>query len=407
MSKLPCVGLNGHADARAKRLHPWIFSNELSDSKRFQQFEPGSLVDVLDHRGAYLGTGFVNPKSLISVRILTRERGQEIDAAFFAKKLADAVKKREALYGKSSVSQSTYRAVFGEADFLPGLVIDRFQGAWVLEPHALGMALRKDLLVAAVESVAKNLFEEKPNIYFRTDSRSAGLEGMVVESSLASGKAEAAFAVEDGIRFPIDPLKGQKTGFFFDQRDNRSFFREWVAGASQSRSIHALDLFCHAGAWGLRALKAGAKRATFVDSSKGALESVQAAAKLMGVADKIELLEGDAQEVLKSLKPESFQAISLDPPALIPNKKSIPQGSKHYFDLHLDALRVASAGSLFSTSSCSHHLLEDRFEEIVRRALLESKKSGSVIRRGGLSADHPFLAGMEEGRYLKNLSLTL
>jgi 23S rRNA (cytosine1962-C5)-methyltransferase len=224
---------------------------------------------------------------------------------------------------------------------------------------------------------------------------------------LVSGKAEAAFAIEDGIRFPIDPLKGQKTGFFFDQRDNRSFFRDWVAGASQSRSIHALDLFCHAGAWGLRALKAGAKKATFVDSSKSALESVQAAAKLMGVADRVELLEGDAQEILKSLKPESFQAISLDPPALIPNKKSIPQGSKHYFDLHLDALRVAAPGGLFSSSSCSHHLLEDRFEEIVRRALLESGKNGSVLRRGGLSADHPFLAGMEEGRYLKNLSVAI
>lgn len=405
--KLPCVGLNRYAETRAKSRHPWVFSNELNDPKAFAKIPAGEMVDVLDCHGNYLGTGFVNPKSLIAVRILSRERDQAIDIEFFQKKIESALRLRENIYGRKSLSGGTYRALFGEADGLPGLVIDCFEGAWVVEPHSLGMAMRKEMIIAALAAASKRL--EKPeNIIFRTDSRSASLEGMEVSSEIVMGEIPASgiWAVEDGIRFPVDPVKGQKTGFFFDQRDNRTFFSQWIAGAvSNGREVYALDAFCHAGAWGLRALKAGAKKATFIDSSASALAGVEAAAKQMGFADKIELIEGDGLESLKKIADGKFNAVALDPPALVPNKKSLPQGFKNYRELNREAVRVTRDGGIMSTSSCSYHLEESRFEEMVHKSLLDLKRDARILHRGGLSSDHPMLPGMSEGRYLKNLVL--
>ena len=403
MISLPCVTLNRYAQERSKKRHPWVFSNELSDPKRFQKLEPGSLVDVLDGHGDYLGTGFVNPKSLISVRILSRERGTEINTGFFTQKIRAALRSREALYGKGTPSGGTYRAVFGEADGLPGLVIDRFQGVWVVEPHALGMYVRRKEIVEALAE-----FAGSDAIVFRTDSRASNLEGMEVGAEVVHGSLPAAgmFAVEEGIRFPVDPLSGQKTGFFFDQRENRAFFQRWVAGTvAAGGEVRVLDVFCHAGAWGLRALKAGASRATFVDSSASAIEMVKAAAKDMGVADRVECIQSDALQALKGLEPRGFEAVALDPPALIPNKKSVPAGARNYRDLNAAAARLVAAGGAFSSSSCSYHLEEDRFEEIVARSVLDAGREGRVLYRGGMSGDHPFLPNMEEGRYLKNLFL--
>jgi 23S rRNA (cytosine1962-C5)-methyltransferase len=401
-NSLPCISLNRYAQERAKKRHPWVFSNEIGDPKRFQQFEPGSLVDVLDCRGDYLGTGFVNTHSLIAVRILSRKRGEDIGGGFFQEKLGSALAAREPFFGKSSPSRGTYRAVFGESDGLPGLVIDRFQGAWVVEPHALGMYLRKSEIVEGLKE-----FAGSDAIIFRTDHRSAQLEGMPVEAELF-GKIPAAgvFAVEDDIRFPVDPLKGQKSGFVFDQRDNRTFFRNWVAGkALTGAKVSVADLYCHLGAWGLRALKAGASRATFVDSSASALESVKAAAKELGVLERAEFVEMDVGEFLKKQKERSYTAIALDPPALVPNKKSLPAGSKAYRDLNAMAFRAA--GEVLSSSSCSYHLQEDRFEEVVAKAAIDAGRECRLLYRGGLSSDHPLIPNMPEGRYLKNLFLSL
>lgn len=404
-TSLPCITLNRYGQERAKKRHPWVFSNELADPKRFQKLEPGSLVNVLDAHGDYVGTGFVNPKSLISVRILSRERGETIDVDFFRGRIGNSLRSREAFFGKGSGSESTYRATFGEADGLPGLVIDRFQGAWVIEPHALGMYQRRKEIAEALAEFAGG-----EAIICRSDNRSAQLEGMETTAELLSGKIPeaGAFAVEDGIRFPVDPMGGQKTGFFFDQRENRAYFRSWVEGSVRAgRKVHVLDVFCHAGAWGLRALKAGATKATFIDSSASALEGVKAAAKAMGVSDKVVCIEGDALAVMKTLTKKSFNAVALDPPALIPSKKSIPQGSKAYRELNAVALGLVTGAGAFSTSSCSYHMEEGRFEEMVAKSLLDAERDATVLHKGGLSSDHPFLAGMEEGRYLKNLFLSL
>ena len=409
MNSLPCITLNRYAQERAKKRHPWVFSNELADPKIFARQEPGSLVDVLDCHGNYLGTGFVNPKSLIAVRILSRTRGEEIDGTFFRARIERALDARDSLYGAGTDAQGTYRALFGEADGLPGLIVDRYLGAWVIEPHALGMQLQGKRIAETLAEIAKERYGEKnPCVILRSDSRSAQLEGMETGAEVVVGKLGEAYAVEHGLRFPVDPLTGQKTGFFFDQRENRAFFRRWVEGRARTeKNQRVLDIFCHAGAWGLGALKAGAAHCTFVDSSAPALESVRLAARAIGMEDKIELVKSDALTALKGMKERSFDAIALDPPALVQNKKSFNQGAKNYRELNAEAARLTAGRGVLSTSSCSYHMQEDRFEDLVQKALLDSQRDARILYRGAMSADHPVLASMPEGRYLKNLFLAL
>jgi 23S rRNA (cytosine1962-C5)-methyltransferase len=285
--------------------------------------------------------------------------------------------------------------------------VDRYQGAWVIEPHALGMHVRAELVAAAIRAISAERYGDRdPAIVVRTDSRSAQLEGIEPGARLVSGKLADAFAVEHGLRFPIDPLTGQKTGFFFDQRDNRAFFRRFAEGSAKTRKdLRVLDVFCHAGAWGLGALKAGAAHVTFVDSSAGALDAVRAVAKAMGMESRVECVRSDAHEALAAMPDRSFDLVALDPPALITSKKSYAQGAKTYRELNAQALRVSRIA--LSTSSCSYHLQEARFEELVQKALLDAGRDARILQRGTMSADHPVLAAMEEGRYLKNLFLSL
>ncbi len=369
--------------------------------------EAGSLVDVLDCHGNYLGTGFINPHSLIAVRFLSRTRGETIDGAFFRSRIERALEVRDVLYGQASKSQGTYRAVFGEGDGLPGLIVDRYQGAWVIEPHALGMQQRVGLIAEALLTLAKERYGETgAAMVLRTDHRSAQLEGIEPGANLLAGELKDVFAVENGIRFPVDPLTGQKTGFFFDQRDNRGFFQRWVEGRARAeKNLRVLDTFCHAGAWGLSALKAGAAHVTFVDSSAAALDGVREAAKAMGLDSRVELVKSDALEAMKKMPERAFDAVALDPPALITNKKSFNQGAKNYLDLNMEALRLVAGRGVLSTSSCSYHFQEERFEQMVQKALALSGRDGHILQRGSMSADHPVLAAMEEGRYLKNLFL--
>lgn len=400
MEKLPCVTLHRHASERARQKHPWIFSNELADPKRFARLEPGSLVDVLDCHGDYLGTGFVNPKSLICVRILTRKREETIDEGFFRHRIIAALRMRDRLYGEHTSSRGTYRAVFGEADGLPGLIVDKFQGAWVVEPHALGMHIRKEMIAEALLKISRERGEENPFLVYRSDNRAAKLEGIEEGQELfGAAPASGIWAIESDIRFPVDPISGQKTGFFFDQRDNRSFFESYF---SHGETTCVADVFCHSGAWGLRALKAGAKKVLFVDSSASALEGVRAVLEEQGWQSRGECIQADASEWLSQEKAKSIHALAIDPPALIPNKKSVPAGVKEYKNLNRHAFRLTVAGGLLSSSSCSYHLLEDKFEETLHRALIESDREGKILHRGGHSSDHPWLPGVAEGRYLKN-----
>ncbi|NUM88344.1 MAG: class I SAM-dependent rRNA methyltransferase [Bdellovibrionales bacterium] len=393
-SKLPCLTLNRHAERRLAALHPWVFSNEIHETERLQRLEPGTVVDVLDCHGNYAGTGFVNPKSLIAVRILHRERGLPVDARFFAVRIASAVRHREAFYGRDGC----YRAVFGESDGLPGLILDRFGSVLVAEPHAFGMHRMRDLILEGIREALGDLA-----VVWRTENRGAKLEGIDPRSELVAGELPSGgvWAVEDGVKIPVDVMHGQKTGFFFDQRENRTALCRWVAGAARGGSV--LDLYCHLGAWGLRALAAGAGKVTFVDQSREALDGARESARILGREKDCEFFEGDALQVMKDQSRRSFDAVVVDPPAFITSKKTAAQGLKAYAVTNKAAASLVADGGVLSTSSCSFHLEEPRFEGIVAQACWASGRAPRVLRRAAAAFDHPELAGVIETGYLKNL----
>lgn len=405
-NKIPCITLNRHADKRLGLGHPWIFSNEIHEDVDLRRLEPGSIVEVLNRHGDYVGTGFINPKSLIAIRFLSKQRELEIDQKFFSSQINRAIGLREKFYGRDSDAAGTYRAVFGESDGLPGLIIDRFGDVWVIEFHALGMAVRQELIISALKTSIKEILGENNlrGIIIRGDVRVAEREGFSQEQSIVFGNCDNTFAVESGIKFPVDPLAGQKTGFFFDQRENRASFERIVRGLDHAL---VLDLYCHLGAWGLRALKAGAKKVWFVDISEEALAQVREAAKLMGQLERCEFIQADISGFYRSQEKESFSAIALDPPAFITSKKNVPAGIRAYYQNNREAIRLLSRGGILSTSSCSFHCEESGFYELVAGAVLDAGRSPQVIERGRPAWDHPELAQVPETRYLKNVLLRL
>lgn len=412
-NKIPRITLNRHADKRLRDEHPWIFSNEIGEVQRWQKIAPGELVEVLDCHGDYVGTGYSHPKSLIAIRILTRKREEIIDSAFWERMLGRALDLRAPIYGKSSGAENTYRAVFGESDGLPGLVIDRLGPVWVLQPHALGIRLRIEEIASALEKAvaAREGKGALQALVLRTDVRSGKLEDMAEESRLLRGELprEGVFAVESHLRFPVDVLDGQKTGFFFDQRENRAAFARWIAAnKADGRKIGTvLDAYCHLGAWGLQALAAGAERCVFVDQSAAALKAVEKTAKAKGWESRIEVRQGDAEKIMKELPSGGFAAVALDPPAFIQSKKDVAAGLRMYRQMNALAARLVEPGGILSTSSCSYHCEEGRFEEEVGLGLRSVGRTPQILQRGQAAWDHPAIAGMRESRYLKNILLRL
>jgi 23S rRNA (cytosine1962-C5)-methyltransferase len=402
MLTLPRITLHKAAEDRQRRWHPWVFSNEIADPKMFRQYPPGTEVEVLSFKGDFLGVGFAHPNSLIAIRIFNRKKGVRFNEDFVSSALKAAIERREAFFPQGGPEGGTYRAVFGESDGFPGLILDRFQGAWVMEPHSLAMAQRKELIADCLSPWLEN-----DALVYRTDSRSASLEGVQAESLLLRGKEPSqAWAVEGRIRYPVDPMAGQKTGFFFDQRENRRRWGELIKLGVAGSEAESLDLFCHLGAWGFAALAAGAKHSVFVDRSQEDLDGVKAIAASQGWSEKVTLVRSDGKEFLER-KDRKFSAIALDPPALIPSRKSLSQGAKEYRALNFLAIGALNSGGLLATSSCSYHLTEERFEEELALAMVQANSSGQIIHRGGLSPDHPLIPAMSEGRYLKNLMIGL
>lgn len=407
MERLPKITLKRRTADRERAAHPWIFSNEIAEPKLMSRLQAGDLVEVLDCHGHYLGTGFVNPKSLIAIRILGRDRKEVIDADFFARRFEGAIFQREMIYGRETAEKSTYRAVFGESDSLPGLIIDRFGSVWVMQFHAAGLWLKRDVLLAALRKVVTDVEGEEAIacVVARTDVQSHALEGLERGSEIIFGSLPKAgvFAFEGGLRYPVDPVGGQKTGFYFDQRENRRVFGELVRRRKQAgQECRVADLYCHAGAWGLAALAAGADHATFVDSSQAALDTVATVLRERGWEKRAQLVCGDVKEELGKMRKERFDLISLDPPSFIPNRKAVAQGMKAYAALNGAASALLNPGGILATSSCSHNCEEARFLEITSTALRAKGLDPKLLYRGGPAFDHPPRPGMPESEYLKS-----
>jgi 23S rRNA (cytosine1962-C5)-methyltransferase len=373
---------------REKRLlggHLWAFSNEIQ-SMEPKEAKPGDLAELYSS-GKFIGTAFYNPNSLIACRLVSREK-EDVDAGFFKRKLSEAKAYRERVIP----GETSYRLCFGESDGLPGLVVDRYGDVLVLQVLSAGIEVRLDALVAAL----KELFDPRC-ILAKNDHRARGLEGLPSgDKVLHGGLPEKATISESGLRFTALAGEGQKTGHYFDQRDNRVFLRPFF----KDRIV--LDLYTYTGAFAINAAKFGAKSVLAIDSSGPAVEAGRENAKLNGV--EVEFDENDAEDVLQSFsegkQPFKPDMILLDPPSLVPAKKHLPKALRTYHKLNSQALKALPKGGLLATSTCSHHVSREDFVLMLRNAAAKAQRVTRMIALRGQGADHPVLLTMPETEYL-------
>lgn len=377
--------------------HLWVFSNELFSSPR--GFEAGSVVEIRDKKNTFLGIGYINPNSLISVRILSRER-VDIDAGFFKKRILNALEYRRRFVKDPLGADAAFRAVYSEADLLPGLIIDRYAGCVSMQFHTLGMEMLADFAVSAVEEIFS-----PETIVFKNDSAIRTLEGIPLEKKVVKGSLEKLPLVRIGdSMFEVDPMAGQKTGFFLDQSENRAAFSALInkSGISKS-SYNGLDLFCYTGAWSISAAKRENVTVTGVDSSEVAVTQARRNAELNGLTEKCSFVKSDVFDFIKAetAKKSAYDFISLDPPAFVKSKAKLAEGVRAYRQINADAMRLLKRGGLLATSSCSFHVDRNTFIEALRDAARDAGRLCRIIETRSQAKDHPVSLGVPETEYLK------
>jgi 23S rRNA (cytosine1962-C5)-methyltransferase len=377
--------LKPREERRLRAGHLWVYSNELQIDERFKQIAPGRLCRIADSRGKPLGVGYVNPHSLLTVRLLSGAADARIDADWFARRIETALALRERIYPTPH-----YRLIHGEGDGLPGLVADRYGDVLVLQFGTAGIEAQREAIVAAFERVL-----EPRGIVLRNDVGVRELEGLPAVVEVLGDVPDSVELVESGVRFEVAMRGGQKTGWFYDQRDNRDRLARYVRGA------RVLDVFSYVGAWALRAAGAGAASVACIDASAAALASAHRNAALNGV--ELARHQGEALDVLRQLRRDGaqFDVVIVDPPALIKRRKDTAAGTEHYAALNRAAMQLLSGDGMLVSCSCSHHLAE---EELLRVLLRESRHCSrrlQVLERGGQGPDHPVHPAIPETRYLK------
>jgi len=387
MPALPELKLKSRQERRLRGGHLWIYSNEVDVAKTpLKDFAAGDLVRVVNDKGQFLGYAGVHPHALIAARVLSRDAAHPPGRAMFEHRLRTARSLRDALYGNGH-----YRLLFGESDGLPGLVADRFGDVVVLQTATAAMERFKGKIVDAVKR------ELAPaGILWRNDSGARDLEQLDRYVEVAWGQVPEQVPVhEGGLEFAAPVMEGQKTGWFFDQRDNRDRFARYPADS-------VLDVFSYTGAWGLRAAKRGAA-ATFVDSSAQALAWVKSGAARLGV--DAELLHGNAFDTLRALRDEGrrFGAVVVDPPAFIKRKKDFRSGLAAYQRINQLAMLLLERDGFLVSCSCSHHLSTADLQAALQRAARHVDRFVQVVEIGGQSADHPLHPAIPETAYLKAL----
>lgn len=387
---LAILRLKKHEEKRLKAGHQWIYSNEVDvEATPLKQFKPGEQVLVADWRGRPLGNAFVNSQSLICARLFSRDSAFILDKSLLVHRLNIALSMRERIY-----SDQCYRLVYGDSDCLPGLVIDRFQNRVVIQINAVGMAVVKDAIVEAVDQVLK-----PEAILVCYDSAMAKLEGIEeTQAEVVKGEMPEWITLkENGVNFEVPVMKGQKTGWFYDHRDNRARMKHYVEGK------RVLDVFSYVGGWGIQAACFGAADVMCVDSSEYALDGVARNAKINKVEDRVSALQGEAFQALTELKAaeERFDVVILDPPAFIKRKKDAKKGIAAYRRLNELGMRLLSRDGLLISASCSMHLGSEELQDQVRGAGRHLDRFVQLLERGGQGADHPIHPSIPETEYLK------
>jgi 23S rRNA (cytosine1962-C5)-methyltransferase len=383
---LAALRLQRNEDRRLNAGHLWVFSNEV-DSRQtpLDKFEAGELVRVLAHNDRALGLAYVNPRSLISARLL--ETWQIPDTAWFEGRIRRALELRECLY-----AEPYYRLVYGESDALPGLIIDRYGPRCVAQIGTAGMELFKPQITEALLRVVAC-----ETLIYKNDAASRELEGLPAYVEAAKGRLESAGEVhEGGLKFKVPLAEGQKTGWFFDQTANRDALARYVRTGAR-----VLDVFSYVGAWGVRAAHGGAAEVTCVDSSAAALELAVENAALNSL--KLATRRGDGFDVLESLggAQAKFDVVIIDPPAFAKRKKDLPKALAAYRRLNQLAIQVLAPGGILVSCSCSYHVGATELEDAIAKAAGAAQRQLQVLEARGQSPDHPVHPAIPETRYLK------
>ncbi|MDQ0111721.1 class I SAM-dependent rRNA methyltransferase [Paenibacillus harenae] len=441
--------------SRKKRLeqgHPWVYASEIDRLEGLAA--AGDLVDVVNHQGRYLATGYWNPKSQITVRIVSYSPIESMDGAFFRSRF-EQCKEHRARF----VNDADCRLVYGEADFLPGLVVDRFGGMLVIQVLTLGMDVRREALMNELVAV----FQPK-GIYERSDVGVRLLEGLEERTGVLYGECPAIVEIEEnGLKVEVDIVEGQKTGYFFDQRENRASIAPLMKGWGGRSGIRlqpdpslqdenpapgaeerlvpvnangkvvtfpywdgatVLECFAHTGSFTLHACKYGAKKVTCLDISEHAIDTARRNAERNGFTDRVEFVVADAFDYLRSQvkglderkqrssagvdtsKPlenagRTWDVVILDPPAFAKTKSAVPGAVRGYKDINLQGMKLVNEGGYLVTASCSYHMKPELFLETIQDAASDAGKLLRLIEWRAAGKDHPQLLGVSEGHYLK------
>jgi 23S rRNA (cytosine1962-C5)-methyltransferase len=376
----------GH-DRRLRRGHPWVFSNEIQPPE--SNIPPGTAVEIHNAGGEYLGTAYYNPHSLIAARILSRKHGCIDSVDFFQQRIEQALALRQAVYGDSRA----LRIVYGEGDYLPGLVVDRYEDVLAVQFLTQGMDCRSELILAALERIFRpQAIVARDNVAVRD------LEGLPRRVAVLHGKLPERLEItENGLRFRVDVLQGQKTGHFMDQKENHQALRGRVSGR------RLLDLFCYSGSWAIHAARFGAREAIGIDISPGAVTLAEENARLNFQDGACRFLQADVFDSLREMRTaqERFGAIVLDPPAFIKSRKRLREGIKGYLTINRRAMELLEPEGILFTCSCSHHMDRETFLDTLRKAAFQARREMRLLEIRGQAYDHPVLCSCPETEYLK------
>ena len=368
----------------------WVYDNEIAST--MGEIVDGGLVEVHDFDGYFMGIGYINRRSKITVRMMSR-RTREIDRAFIEQRVRACVD-----YRKHTVDMSSCRLIFGEADFLPGIVIDKFSDVLVVESLALGIDRFKPLIVELLKQVLKEEGMPIRGVYERSDAKVRLQEGMERFKGFIGEEFDTKVSiVENGVKYMVDVKDGQKTGFFLDQKYNRAAIRPMCKDAK------VLDCFTHTGSFALNAGMAGAKSVLGVDASELGVAQATENAALNGLSDRVSFICEDVFELLPRLEKEGelFDVVILDPPAFTKSRNSIKNAVKGYREINLRAMKLVKNGGYLATCSCSHFMNPELFAKTIREAAHGAHKRLRQVEFKTQAPDHPILWAAEESYYLK------
>ncbi len=370
---------------------PWIFDNEIGTVTG--DFENGGLVIVRDFDGYPLGRGFYNRNSRIRVRMMTRNHEQEIDEEFLRARVRAAWE-----YRKKTVDTGSCRLIFGEADFLPGLVADKFSDVLVVQSLALGIDRMKETIVRLIREVLAEDGISIRGVYERSDAKVRRQEGMEPEKGFLGEPFDTDVEIEEnGVKYIVDVKEGQKTGFFLDQKYNRLAIQRLCRGAK------VLDCFTHTGSFALNAGMGGAAEVLGVDASELGVRQAKENARLNGMEDRVKFLCADVFELLPELerRGEKYDVIILDPPAFTKSRNSVKNAVKGYREINRRAIQLLKDGGFLATCSCSHFMTYELFTQTIRQAAAGVHRRLRQVEYRTQAPDHPILWAADESYYLK------